>query len=134
MESLRQLEPLPYHSEIVAHLQSEERELWNWFSSHRMQSEYADSVRLELLKTTYRIEPSAAPRLHELAHRVSARLGLDGPITFYQSQRSEGLNASLAFLPEETHIVLHGPIAEMLSDRELEALLGPLAAQGGTAP
>lgn len=118
------LEPLPYHREVLAYLRSEEPRLWDWFSSHRIQQEHADAVRLELLKTTYRVEPGTAPRLHEIANRVSARLQLNVPITFYHSQRSSGLNASLAFLPQEAHVVLHGPITDVLSDEEIEALLG----------
>lgn len=124
METFDPLEPLPYHREILAHLQAEEKDLWDWFSSNRVQDEYADAVRLELLKTTYRMEPDTAPRLHALAHEASARLGLDVPITFYHSQRPSGLNASLAFLPEEAHIVLHGPLSDVLSETELQALLG----------
>src|SRR5262249_23962651 len=104
--------------------QTAEPEVWNWFSSHRVRAEVADATRLELLKTTYRMEPGSVPRLHELAHEVSGRLGMDGPITFYQSQGSSGLNASLAFMPDETLIVLQGPILDVLSEQELKALLG----------
>lgn len=118
------LEPLCYHREVLSYLKSEEPKLWDWFSSHRSQHEHVDAVRLELLKTTYRVEPGTAPRLHELADRVSARLKLDVPITFYHSQRSSGLNASLAFVPQEAHVVLHGQITDVLSDEEIEALLG----------
>ena len=124
MQRPPELEPLPYHREIVAYLQREEQDLWYWFSSNRVQKEQAEAVRLELLKTTYRIEAEQAPLLHELAHRVSERLGIDGPITFYQSQGTGGLNAALAFLPDETHIVLQGPITETLAEKELESLLG----------
>lgn len=124
MERPVPLSPLPYHLQLLDYLQSQEVELWNLFSSNRVRKEHADAVRLELLKTTYRIERETEPRLHGLAHEASLRLGLDGPITFYQAQSSLGLNASLALLPEETHIVLHGPIIEVLQDGELTALIG----------
>ena len=124
IDHAEQLEPLPYHREILFYLQTEQRELWDWFSSNRVQDQHADSVRLDLLKTTYRIEPETAPRLHELAHAASERLGLNVPITFYQSQRSQQLNASLAFLMNEAHIVLHGSLTDVLSDSEILAVLG----------
>lgn len=115
----------PYHCEIAAYLQSEQPELWRWFASNRPQDDQADAVRLELLKTAYRVDGESTPRLHGLAREASQQLGLDVPITLYHSQRGgDGMNAHLAFLPEEIHIVLHGPLTEMLDDLELRALLG----------
>lgn len=120
-----ELEPLPFLREIVSYLQSEQRELWDWYSSNRVKEEYADTVRLDLLKSAYRVDPDTSPRLHEVAHEASQRLGLNAPITFYQSQRTgEGLNAHLAFLPNEVHAVLQGPLTDVLSELELQALLG----------
>ena len=124
MPPFQELEPLPYHREVLAHLQHAERELWKWFASHRVRKEQADAVRLDLLKTTYRIERDTAPRLYELAARASERLEVQAPLTLYQSQNGQVANASLAFIPDEIHIVLHGPIADALSDGELEALFG----------
>jgi hypothetical protein len=46
------------------------------------------------------------------------------PITIYQAQDPAGLNASLAYLPEEIHLVLHGPLTTQLSSVELCSLLG----------
>ena len=54
---------------------------------------------LELLKSTYRIEAPSRPRLYEFAHEVASRMGRDVPITFYQTQKAEGLNVSICFLP-----------------------------------
>ena len=46
MPPFQELEPLPYHREVLAHLQHAERELWKWFASHRVRKEQADAVRL----------------------------------------------------------------------------------------
>jgi hypothetical protein len=117
-------DPLPYHWAIRDFLKKEEPELWQWFSSNKVRLEHADSVRLDLLKSTYRLEPSTHSQLHGLAEEVIGNLQLNAPITFYQAQSSNGLNASLAFLPGEAHIILVGPILNTLSTAELKAMLG----------
>jgi hypothetical protein len=45
-------------------------------------------------------------------------------VTFYQGQAHGGLNASLAYLPGEAHIILLGPVLSTLSAAEVKALLG----------
>ncbi len=115
----------PYHTEIVSHLRAEQAELWRWFSSNPIGAEQADAVRLELLKSAYRVDPESDRRLYDLVRSAAQRLGLETPITLYHSQRvAEGMNAHLAFLPDEIHLVLHGPLADVLDDLELQALLG----------
>jgi len=57
--------PLPYHRAIVEHLRSTEPALWNWFASSRQRAAEADAVRLDLLKSTYRLDAAsqrASPR------------------------------------------------------------------------
>ena len=69
------------------------------------------------------MEPATQPRLYEAAEQVSRQLGLHVPLTLYQAQNPTGLNASLAYVPQEAHIVLHGPVTARLNDAELRALL-----------
>ena len=118
------LEPLAYHLDVVRHLEAHEAELWAWFSAEKLRAEQGEAVRLELLKSTYRLEPAAHPALHAAAGEVAAKLGLAAPLTLYQAQGSNGLNASLAHLPGEVHLVLHGPLADRLTPLELRAVLG----------
>jgi len=118
------LEPLPYHLELVRHLQAAEAEPWAWFAGERLRAEQGEAVRLELLKSTYRLEAAAHPALHAAAAEVAGRLGLEAPIALYQAQGGDGLNASLAFVPGEVHLVLHGPVVDRLSPAELRAVLG----------
>src|SRR5438876_1183327 len=115
------LDPLPYHVKMREHLKWEEPELWNWFSSNKVRAEHAEAVRLDLLKSTYRVEPATQPQLYELAKEVSSKLELDVPVMFYQGQSGGGLNAALAFLPSEAHIMLIGPVLNALSAAELQA-------------
>jgi Zn-dependent protease with chaperone function len=118
------LQPLRYHVELVRHLQAFEPELWAWFTADRLRAEQGEAVRLELLRSTYRLDPAAHPALDAAAREVAARLGLDVPLTLYQAQGVDTLNASLAFVPGEAHLVLHGPVSDRLSPLELRAVLG----------
>ncbi|BDG03151.1 M48 family metalloprotease [Anaeromyxobacter oryzae] len=126
MTSLPQLplEPLPYHVDVVRHLEANEAELWEWFSAEKLRAEQGEAVRLELLKSTYRLDPDAHPALHSAARDVAGTLGLAAPLTLYQAQGSAGLNASLAYVPGEVHLVLHGPVTDRLTPLELRAVLG----------
>src|SRR5690349_15840431 len=116
--------PLPFHEAMVQYLQSEEADLWNWFASHRKKDQQAEAVRLDLLKTTYRIEPSTQPKLYDLAEKVLHHFNLTVPITFYQAQTTGGMNAALAYLPGEAHIILSGSVLGGLSEAEQQAVLG----------
>jgi hypothetical protein len=118
------VEPTRYHRELLRYLRTQEREVWDWIASQKVQAEVAESVRLELLKSTYRIGRETSPELYQAAEAAAARLGHDAPITLYQAEHASGLNASLAWLPGEVHIVFHGPIQETLSEPELIAVFG----------
>lgn len=115
--------PLPYHRSIVEHLRAEERGLWDWFSSSQQRTQHADSVRLDLLKSTYRLDPASRPKVHELADEVRQAMKLDCAVTLYQSQSGGSLNAALAYLPNEAHVIFSGPLVNVLSEGELRAVL-----------
>lgn len=116
-------EPLPYHRAIVQHLQTEEPGLWKWFASGRKRSEEADAIRLDLLKSTYRLEPQSQTKLYDQANSAREAMGLNCQVTFYQAQSGNSLNAALAFLPGEAHIIFAGPLTSVLSDLEIRAVL-----------
>jgi len=120
----QQIEPTRYHRELLEYLRTEESELWNWIASQKAQSDHAAAVRLELLKSTYRIGREFSPEMYAAAESTAARLGHDAPITLYQAQNASELNASLAWLPGEIHVVLYGPVQETLTESELQALFG----------
>lgn len=112
------------HIDLEEYLKSEAADLWNWFSSHKARTDSSDAVRLELLKSAYRVDRIDASQTYQLADAVAQNMGLTAPITLYQAQdNNSGLNASLAWLPEEAHVVLHGPVLALLSSGETSALL-----------
>jgi hypothetical protein len=118
------LKPLPYHEAICNFLQREEAGVWDWFASHTTRDEQADAVRFDLLKKTYRIERTSDPQLYATAAEAAQTLALDVPITIYQAQNPECLNAALAYVPGEAHIVFSGPVKAKLNETEVRALLG----------
>jgi hypothetical protein len=105
-------------------LQRQEADIWKWFSTDRLRAEQSESVRLDLLKATYRMERETGPALYAAADEVAGRLGLDAPVTLYQSQCAVGLNASLAYVSGEAHVVLQGPVTDRLTPVELRCVLG----------
>src|SRR5271166_4320956 len=114
---------LPFQREMALHLKTEEADLWKWFSSTDQRGQRAEAVRLDLLKSTYRLERPGPPGLYDLAEKVSSKYQLAVPITFYQAQGGTGPNAALAYVPGEVHIVFSGPILAALSEAEIRAVL-----------
>lgn len=124
MKPLSEVVPVPnYLRDLVGYLRSEEKELWQWFASERVRAEYADAVRLELLKSTYRLEREGHGDLYLLADKARTALGLEVPLTLYQAQVGARMNASLAYLPGEAHLILTGPVSPTLSSEELLAVI-----------
>jgi Peptidase family M48 len=123
-ESEHILEPLPYHIELRDYLKSEERELWNWFASAQAKADYTENLRLELLKSTYRLDADGHPELFRSVEAARARLRLDIPVTLYQAQNSPQLNAALFYIPGQGHVVFSGPVLTLLNSEELKSVIG----------
>ena len=118
-------QPLPYHLRLLEYLKSQEGALWEWFTSAGVRHEHFQAVKLQLLRSTYRIQRDDRPALYELAESAAQSLGQDLPLTLYQAQHAgDGLNAAFVWMPGEAHIVMHGPIAERLNEGELTAVFG----------
>ena len=96
-------EPLPYHRAIVQHLQSEEPGLWKWFASTRKREEAAESVRLDLLKSTYRLETPLHPKLYEPAGELCEHMALP----FLGARRGENRAKGGHQLAQPFHSVAH---------------------------
>jgi Zn-dependent protease with chaperone function len=105
------------------YLKTEEADIWHWYASNKVRDEQAEAIRFELLKSTYRVERDEQPESYIAAEDVARKLGLDVPVTLYQAQNPQGWNASLAFVPGEAHVVLHGPVSTKLTAAEFQALL-----------
>lgn len=124
MLSDRPLRPLAFHHALAGTLQKNEPGLWSWFAGDDHGKKYADNVKLELLRSTYRLPRESNERLYALASEAAIALEVDVPLTLYQSQADSALNAGLIFVPAEAHVVLQGPVLDTLSEVELRALFG----------
>ncbi len=118
------LRPLPFHEALASALERLEPGLWRWFSSDSYGQKYADNVRLELLRSTYRLPRESHAKLYQIADEVARAFELDLPLTLYQASGDDGLNASLVFVPSEAHLVLRGSVEQLLDEGELKALFG----------
>ena len=118
------LAPLPYHFELRDYLKSQEPDLWKWFASAKAKADYTENLRLELLKSTYRLDPDGHPDLYRGVEEVKARLGLTIPVTLYQAQNNPQSNATLFFVPGEGHIVFSGAVLSLLNAEEIKSVSG----------
>ncbi len=114
----------PYLVDITTHLAQDESELWDWFATEKVKSEYTDQVRLSLLKSAYRIDQASQPDLYSSAQKIAALFGIESTVTLYQAQQTTELNASLAYIPDEPHIIFYGPLLKTLQLEEVEAIIG----------
>jgi hypothetical protein len=118
------LQPLRYHLQIRDYLQTQEQELWNWFSSAQAQADYTEALRIDLLKSTYRLDAENHSDLYRSATEAQQALGLQIPLTIYQAQQSRDLNAALYYVPGEGHLLLSGPLLSLLTVEEMKGLIG----------
>jgi len=116
---------LPYHCNVAEHLRTEEAALWAWFESDQFSTPYTEKVKLDLLKSTYRLTRADHPGIYAQVDRAREKLDLQLPGTIYQSQGASGeANAALIFLPDELAIMLVGNVGDLLDEAEMLALLG----------
>lgn len=118
------LSAVPYHLAIRDLVKALEPRVWDWFGQRRNDPQAAESLRFELLKSTYRLSRDSHAKLYAAVDRAAQVLEISLPITLYQSQTESLPNASLAFAADELHIVLTGNVDASLNDLELQALMG----------
>jgi len=118
------LRPLRFHETLADTLEALEPGLWRWFSSNSYGQKYADTVKIELLRSTYRLPRESNETLYAIGNEIARAFAIDAPLTLYQAQEDGALNAGLVFVPSETHVVLRGPVLQTLSEAELRALFG----------
>lgn len=112
-----------YHQQLLSYLQQEHGELWNWFDSNPVRSRHTDSVRLALLRTAYRLDRASSESIYRVADDVADTMQMAAPVVLYQAQNPQDRNASLAWLPDEAHVILHGNLQELLTESELSAVI-----------
>ncbi len=117
------LSPFPFHVQLRDHFKQRER-TWKWFSEQQVKEEQAKAHRTALLKNTYRLDPATYATAYASAAQAVKALNIDAEVTLYQEQNTTQLNAGISILGKEAHIVLSGRLMELLTEKELLALLG----------
>ncbi|MBL7982451.1 MAG: M48 family metalloprotease [Flavobacteriales bacterium] len=117
------LSPFPFHTQLRDHFKQRER-TWKWFSEQQVKEEQAKAHRTALLKNTYRLDPATYAHAYASAAQAVKALNIDAQVTLYQEQNTAQLNAGISILGKEAHIVLSGRLMELLTGKELLALLG----------
>lgn len=117
------LQALPYHLKVRDHF-AQQAKTWNFFAAVKTKEEQLAQYKTELLKNTYKFDVTADAGIYEKVNKAKVKLGLEQlPVTVYQAQYTDEMNASIVFLNNEAHIVFSGRITQLLDDDELLAIL-----------
>jgi Zn-dependent protease with chaperone function len=117
------LNPLPYHQKVKDHFKQQPK-TWEYFSISQNKEEQLQQFKTELLKNTYKFDPAADKLVYDKLTIAKEKLGLQNlPVTVYQAQYTDELNASIVYLHNEAHIVFSGAITKLLDENELLAVL-----------
>ena len=113
----------PYQLAMRNFLKTEEAASWAWFTEIDKKKKISDSVRVDLLKTTYRLDRMEFAELYSSAQDILEKFALDIPLTIYQAQGNHDTSAALYYLPGEAHIVFFGKTLDLLNQAELKAVM-----------
>jgi Zn-dependent protease with chaperone function len=117
------LQALPYHLKVRDHF-ARQTTTWNFFAAVKTKEEQLAQYKTELLKNTYKFDETADAGIYEKVVKAKEKLGLEQlPVTVYQAQYTDEMNASIVFLNNEAHIVFSGRITQLLDEDELLAIL-----------
>jgi Zn-dependent protease with chaperone function len=117
------LQALPYHLKVRDYF-AQQTKTWNFFAAVKTKEEQLAQYKTELLKNTYKFDEKADAGIYEKVNIAKTKLGLDQlPVTVYQAQYTDEMNASIVFLNNEAHIVFSGRITQLLDENELLAIL-----------
>ncbi len=123
--NLSQLQVLSYQKALADLIVEEEHELWSLFSKREQLEELSQTIQLELLKNSVRLDRDHHQECYQAADTAARAIGLDVPVIVYQASSQGGqLNAALFFVEDCAHVVLFGQILQKLNQTELQALFG----------
>lgn len=116
------LQPFDFHIQLRNHFKSQNK-TWKWFSEVKVKNEQIEVFKTELLQNSYRLENSSETTVYQLLEKAKSKLGIQIPVTIYQSQNNGENNAGIIFIEKEAHLVISGNIMNLLSEDELLALI-----------
>jgi Zn-dependent protease with chaperone function len=114
---------LAYHTRVADYFK-QQRKTWEFFAAAKTKNEQLQQFKLDLLKNSYKFDPGTDNRIYDKVKLAQEKLGMPLlPVTVYQAQYADEINASIVFIEGEAHIVFSGKITQLLSDDELLAVL-----------
>jgi hypothetical protein len=118
-----QLSPLFYHLQVRDHFKQHPK-TWDFFAAMAHKTEQLEKFKTELLKNTYQFFPDNDKRIFDAVDTAKQKLDLpELPVTVYQAQFTDELNAQVIYLNDHAHIVFSGPVLKLLDDAELLAVI-----------
>ena len=116
------LTALPYHIKIADYFKQQSK-TWDFFSANQNKDAQLSELKTELLKNTYKFDETADAALYGKIKIAKEKLQLDIPVTIYQAQYTDELNASIVYVGNEAHIIFSGQIIKLLNEEELLAVI-----------
>jgi Peptidase family M48 len=117
------VEPLFFHFKTKDYFKSQLK-TWDYFSIAKNKTAQLQQFKTELLKNTYKFTPGTDDFIYDKVAVAKKKLQLQNlPVTVYQAQHSDELNASIIYIEGEAHIVFSGQLIKLLNDEELLAVL-----------
>jgi hypothetical protein len=117
------LSVLTYHQKVKEHFKSQTK-TWDYFATTRNRDNQLQQFKTELLKNTYKFDPAVDAFIYDKVNVAKEKLDLQNlPVTVYQAEYSNELNASIIYLEGEAHIVFSGGITKLMDEQELLAIL-----------
>ncbi|RYY55079.1 MAG: peptidase M48 [Chitinophagaceae bacterium] len=113
---------LPYHATATRYFQAQPG-VWEFFRNHQHKEEQLSVFKTDLLKNTYKFDPATDTKVYDKVNLSKEKLGMDCPVTVYQAEHTDDINASIVFIDNEAHIVFSGKLLQLLTDDELLAVI-----------
>jgi hypothetical protein len=114
---------LPYHQKVRDYFKQQQK-TWHYFAVPQHKEEQLLQFKTELLKNTYKFDEATDNFIYDKVKLVKEKLELQNlPVTVYQAQYTDELNASIVFLTGEAHIVFSGAVTKLLDEEELLAVI-----------
>lgn len=115
--------PLSYHLKVRDYFKAQPK-TWEHFAIAAHKEEQLQQFKTELLKNTYKFDPAADHAVYDKVAVAKEKLGLQTlPVTVYQAQYTDELNASVIWLHGEAQIVFSGQMTKLLDEDELLAVI-----------
>ncbi len=116
------LTALPYHKKVKNHFRQQIK-TWEFFATAKTKDNQIAEFKNEILKNSYKFDEVSDAYIYEKVKIAKEKLSLELPVTVYQAENGDELNASILYFLNEAHIIFSGPITKLFNDIELLSVL-----------